>query len=455
MSSSVPWSVKGIDRKARETAKDLARRSGMTLGEWLNHVIEYQGEGKVTPLPQNATLTESIERLTARIEAVETRSTLAVTGIDQSVRGLASRMDAQTGKPGSPGGDVVGAIKSLEASLARIAAQVHENEAAQKASLGEIRDELARVGRRIDAGEAGGAPGADQRLTAMEAQIRKAEQRSTKAIEGIGQQVLLMADTVQRQVEGIDKRTSAEIARVTDQLDSRLKVADEAQAKALEKLGAEIERITARLSERISQAAPEAHAEDSDFAGSIFGGRIRQSEARTAALLDEARETVEQRLEEIQASEPGAIVDESIAGETVQPAGADQVIEDIAGEGDEDEFVQPAVARALDPFAIDDDPFGGSSAPAAAANTDLSPAPVIYPNADVEHTGYTFAPQDFQPVVEDEGDEQAAAEPSADSDTFGEVEFGAADPFTVDDEFVSTEALTADPFAEDQEPGQA
>ena len=40
MSSGVPWSVKGIDPKARETAKDLARRSGLTLGEWLTQMIE-------------------------------------------------------------------------------------------------------------------------------------------------------------------------------------------------------------------------------------------------------------------------------------------------------------------------------------------------------------------------------------------------------------------------------
>ena len=39
MSASAPWSVKGIDAKAREVAKDLARRSGMTLGEWLNQMI--------------------------------------------------------------------------------------------------------------------------------------------------------------------------------------------------------------------------------------------------------------------------------------------------------------------------------------------------------------------------------------------------------------------------------
>ena len=49
MSSGTPWSVKGIDPKAREVAKDLARRSGMTLGEWLNRMIlEDEGPEEVT-----------------------------------------------------------------------------------------------------------------------------------------------------------------------------------------------------------------------------------------------------------------------------------------------------------------------------------------------------------------------------------------------------------------------
>jgi localization factor PodJL len=43
-----PWSVKGIQPAARQAAKDAARRHGMTLGQWLNHVImdsnEQQGD---------------------------------------------------------------------------------------------------------------------------------------------------------------------------------------------------------------------------------------------------------------------------------------------------------------------------------------------------------------------------------------------------------------------------
>src|SRR5579875_2639944 len=48
MTAAGPWSVKGIDPKAREIAKDLARRSGMTLGEWLNQMII---EGEPEPHP--------------------------------------------------------------------------------------------------------------------------------------------------------------------------------------------------------------------------------------------------------------------------------------------------------------------------------------------------------------------------------------------------------------------
>ncbi|WAC49907.1 hypothetical protein OVA03_08425 [Asticcacaulis sp. SL142] len=49
MSAGTPWSVKGIDSKAREVAKDLARRSGMTLGEWLNQVILEGDEPEADP----------------------------------------------------------------------------------------------------------------------------------------------------------------------------------------------------------------------------------------------------------------------------------------------------------------------------------------------------------------------------------------------------------------------
>ena len=61
--AAAPWSVKGIEPKAREIAKDLARRSGMTLGEWLNSMIIEDGDDDgYTPLPRRAHAVDSFER---------------------------------------------------------------------------------------------------------------------------------------------------------------------------------------------------------------------------------------------------------------------------------------------------------------------------------------------------------------------------------------------------------
>ncbi len=45
MKPGIPWSVKGIEQQARAAAKQAARRSGMTIGEWLNTVILDSADG--------------------------------------------------------------------------------------------------------------------------------------------------------------------------------------------------------------------------------------------------------------------------------------------------------------------------------------------------------------------------------------------------------------------------
>lgn len=53
MKPGIPWSVKGIGSEAREAAKSAARRSGVTLGEWLNSVILEQAEGEGPSMNQH------------------------------------------------------------------------------------------------------------------------------------------------------------------------------------------------------------------------------------------------------------------------------------------------------------------------------------------------------------------------------------------------------------------
>src|SRR5450755_3790576 len=78
MKFAVPWSVKGIRPEARETAKEAARRSGMSLGEWLNSVILHQAAEDGVQAPgyddddsdghELSTVHQRLDELTQRIE---------------------------------------------------------------------------------------------------------------------------------------------------------------------------------------------------------------------------------------------------------------------------------------------------------------------------------------------------------------------------------------------------
>src|SRR5437868_1979665 len=108
MTSGAPWSVKGIDPKTREIAKDLARRSGMTLGEWLTHVIAEDGgealvglatrKGADRPASENRAprrggedldrVLDAVEDLSARFEASAQEQAEASARFDQVVADL-------------------------------------------------------------------------------------------------------------------------------------------------------------------------------------------------------------------------------------------------------------------------------------------------------------------------------------------------------------------------------
>ena len=139
MSQRGPWSVKGIDTRAREVAREAAREEGMTLGAYLNRLIleddspEPEARAKApsnpearahaqmaahapihgldTASPASAT---ALDRLTRRIESAEARSTLAITGIDQSVVGLLSRLENAEHNQQAMGGHFEGVMDDIQ-----------------------------------------------------------------------------------------------------------------------------------------------------------------------------------------------------------------------------------------------------------------------------------------------------------------------------------------------------
>ena len=445
--AAAPWSVKGIDPKAREIAKDLARREGLTLGDWLNRMIEESGGpveagASVEAPPPFATeeldrLRQTIDRLDTRVESAERRSTLAISGIDQTVLGLLSRLESSEREHVQVSAHFEGALqeikdgqaetverlaraeeaaaqprsiealRALETALGKVAAHLYDSETRTRESLGEMRSELdgltGKVGRlaeadglpsqqmidgvvsrivqrleeaeartsgvvhgleasvgqieqRLSAAEARSelpelrleqlahelsrnfetageelsqkfAQASGARLEAMERSLREvagqvsaAEQRSTRAMDRMGHEVLRVAETLGRRMEGVEgssakaiEQVGGDVARLAEAMEGRLKRTDQAQAESLERLGTEIARITERLAERVAAAERRsAQAIDdvgeqvsrvtdrlnqrSERASADIAERIRQSEERTARLLEEAREKIDQRL---------------------------------------------------------------------------------------------------------------------------------------------------------------
>lgn len=129
MKSSSPWSVKGIEPEAREAAKLAARRAGVPLGVWLTNMIrmsaaeqlrsggpgrsfaarpaeastpadagtppqaEMNGGNHRPPAPTTEAVIESINRLAAKIEAAENRTTEAIAPLADKVRNLSEQIE--------------------------------------------------------------------------------------------------------------------------------------------------------------------------------------------------------------------------------------------------------------------------------------------------------------------------------------------------------------------------
>ena len=326
MSSGAPWSVKGIDPKTREVAKDLARRSGMTLGEWLNTVIANGGDEPdgepVCPAPsplreepalgpgpgaaqpgELARVTAALERLTARIEAAEHRSSLAISGVDQSVQGGLARLGALDGverdqtavaarldaalmamrddheqqaarlhklEEEGAGPRSAEALKSIETALGKVAGQLYESESRTRAVLGEI-------GREFDA--------ASRRIETLEARPH-AETVVGRLMEQLGERL-----------ERAEAQTAASVSALQTSfadLDTRLRAAE---ARPVDDGGERLERLAADLSARMDAVRAELAGKlDAAEAGD---GRLDQLMGELSAHVAAAEQRSHQAVEKM------------------------------------------------------------------------------------------------------------------------------------------------------------
>src|SRR6266851_2858790 len=102
---SVPWHVKGVDRDAQETAREAARRSGLSVGEWLNSVIHdqaaaagvqndpdppsYRGDDYSTVNERLDDLSHQLDQLVHEGRAATTELERRVNSVDRALANLA------------------------------------------------------------------------------------------------------------------------------------------------------------------------------------------------------------------------------------------------------------------------------------------------------------------------------------------------------------------------------
>ncbi|MGZ9098369.1 MAG: SEL1-like repeat protein [Brevundimonas sp.] len=319
MSAAAPWSVKGIEPKAREIAKDLARRSGMTLGEWLNTIIMEDGDDDegVVPLSRRAHAADSYERrgrsrrmddayggndnqldrlgasidaIAARLEAAERRSTIAIQGVDQAVSGLVRRLDSQDQSDKSHdrriddiaeelreghrrlrrfeqevGPQTAETFGKVEATMGALAGRLYDIEERQRAGVNELR-------QRMDAVEKVAGPGVGADLLAQVGQrLDQAQGRTTEALRGL-----------ERSFAGLDQRLRAAEAR------GEPEGAREAARfeKLAETLSRQVEGNRAEMMRRLDTAETEGQIDRIERAVLAIGDQVRTSEERSAKAVE-------------------------------------------------------------------------------------------------------------------------------------------------------------------------
>ena len=138
MKPGIPWSVKGVEPELREIAKTAARRSGMTLGEWLNSAINDQADA---PASENTSAPDKVIAGRISTHPIE-RAATRLEDIAEQLSRLAMRETETAPRYVSPPQEDNG-------NFARILSRVESNERQTVEAFTAVNERLALLGRQF------------------------------------------------------------------------------------------------------------------------------------------------------------------------------------------------------------------------------------------------------------------------------------------------------------------
>lgn len=248
MKPGIPWSVKGIEQQARAAAKEAARQSGMTIGEWLNTVILDSAEGG-----------DDLER---------------------RYRRPPYRPKALPGAEHGEGEDVTGRLEEIAEQLHTIARHESDTALSRHASP-EDENRLRAIVERLDTYE-------QHTTSALGAMQERLEEVSQRIARGPGLQEPQRAEDIPgyRALEGALRNIIEHIEVSETRTRDSMRSLQERLVEVMDQSGGgpavgQLEQRVAELAERIGRADA---AQPNDLA------EVGEAERRLRGLVEEARQ---------------------------------------------------------------------------------------------------------------------------------------------------------------------
>ena len=361
MKSGIPWSVKGIEPDVREAAKDAARRSGLTLGEWLNAAIIERAETKpvqpsrfIHPRVRERldSITDELAMMTAerplgtharhvetlapqsefridynavvdRIENSERYVSEALASVNDRVQSLKQQIAELAGAATRVSDDE--GYMALEAALRNIVGHIEISERRTHEALRSIEDQVAVLSRAEPAEPGFPRNEVEGRFQQAERQIAElagsldalAKDRSRANQDALQQSLAKLADriewvhrtadtTAQRARDGAIASTQSELGKLEEQIRSLAAIAQSsaknssASQAEIARLRADIESLNQRIDDIRTEAAAERDLHSVRLTIEQLSTRVAQlPEQRSFGDLDRRVSELSERLAEL------------------------------------------------------------------------------------------------------------------------------------------------------------
>ncbi|HYD86543.1 MAG TPA: hypothetical protein VEA80_03645 [Vitreimonas sp.] len=364
MSGAQSWSVKGIDPKVREAAREAAARQGMSLGEYLNQALAGHGQAPPQapqagpqpprPRPRYSSLPATIDhddedwavggprlsdpsRLAQRLESIERRTQLAVTGldravstIDRSVMGLAARIDDAEAVSNEAAERVSEALEqfriageTLSGKLERAEYEAVEAKKAFDGATGGIESVKHRLEQQVTVAEE-----VARRAEAAASYLTGEMENRDAAVAQTLVEARSVAEEAARQAAQASADAVAELRRLQQELTERVEESETSTRRAIETAVAEVSADSRGTREALLEEVVRLEGEIARRVGSV--DELRSEHAALIARIERAEAGARESTAGLRQAAGAAIAD--LRNSQLTLAARVKQVEDIAGQ---------------------------------------------------------------------------------------------------------------------------